>query len=491
MTAPARVLLVGFDAADPELVVELARTGRLPTVASLLERGTAAPVATPPGLFVGAVWPTLATGVSAARHGRYCYAQLRPGTYEVYRVGGTIEPYDPFWVTTARAGRRTTVIDVPHSRLAPELDLQVVDWSSHDPNVGFRTWPPDLGADLVERFGRMPDDQCNDFTRRGALGELRDELVASVRRKADFVETVVARGDWELLTFVFGESHCAGHQFWALHDPRHPAHDPARARALGDPLVEIYTELDAALGRILHATGGDALTLLLLSHGMGPHYDATFVLSEMLRRIDDADRPPTRRVVGRERTRRAARGVLHRRRRAREGFVHAVDGSRRFFQIPNNDVCGGIRINLSGREPAGLVGPGDEFEATCKLIEDGLAEWRNAETGARLVRCVTRTNDHYSGPAIDHLPDLLVEWDRREPIRSVASARYGHIDRRPTGVRTGDHRPGGLLVACGPHAARAGETAPISAVDLAPTICAGLEVPTEGVEGRARLVIGA
>jgi len=204
----------------------------------------------------------------------------------------------------------------------------------------------------------------------------------------------------------------------------------------------------------------------------------------MLRRIDETDRRPDRVVVGRERARRAVRRALHRRRRSREGFVHAVDGSRRFFQIPNNDVHGGVRINLAGREPAGLIEPGNEFDATCEIIEDGLADWRNAETDAPLVRGVARTSEHYAGPAMADLPDLLVEWDQSAPIRSVTSPRYGRIDREFTGVRTGDHRPGGRVIVCGPSTMSGQEVSPVSSLDLAPTICAALDVPTEEFDGR-------
>jgi predicted AlkP superfamily phosphohydrolase/phosphomutase len=437
-------------------------------------------VETPVGLFVGAVWPTLSTGVSAARHGRYCFAQLEPGTYEVHRVGGTVVEYEPFWVTAARRGRRTAAIDIPHSDVDPALDVHVVDWSRHDPNVGFRTWPPELADDLVEQYGRQADDTCNAYARRGALGELRDEMLASIRRKTDYIEAALAAGSWDLFTATFGESHCAGHQFWALHDPCHPQHDAERATALGDPLVEIYAALDRAVAQIVDGAGSDSLILLLLSHGMGPHYDATKLLPEMLRRADvEAGRSHV--LAARERARRASRRVRRHGRR-REEFVSAVDGSARWFAVPNNDACGAVRVNLLGREPHGRVQGGAAFDAACRQIEDALCDWNNLDTGEPVVRAVVRTDAHYDGPARDHLPDLLVEWNRSAPIDSVVSRRYGRIDRESTSVRTGDHRPGGLLVSAGPSAP---SSESMRAVDFAPTILSALEIPVADLDGRA------
>ena len=312
MTGPGRVLVVGLDAVDPGIALDLVGDGRMPTLRSLISRGFCAPLATPPGLFVGAVWPTMTTGASPGRHGRYCYAQLRPGTYEIHRVGGSVRPCTPYWVAAARAGRRTVAVDVPHSDLSEELALHVVDWSVHDRNVGFRTWPREFAAHLVTEQGRPLADQCNEYARSGRLGELRDDLVASVRAKGDFVTETVQRDGWDLLTVVFGEGHCAGHQFWALHDPEHPRHDVVRARALGDPMIEVYTELDAALGHIVSAADADTLVLVVLSHGMGPHYDASFLLGEMLQRIEDVDGPPRSAVVAREAARRRAAASMAR-----------------------------------------------------------------------------------------------------------------------------------------------------------------------------------
>jgi hypothetical protein len=227
--------------------------------------------------------------------------------------------------------------------------------------------------------------------------------------------------------------------------------------------------------------------MLLLSHGMGPHYDATFLLGQMLRRMATRASTSWTALVG-ERARRAAGRLTKRPSPGREpgSFMWYVDGGRPFFTVPNNDVCGGIRINVRGREPRGQVAPGSEFEQVCDMLENELATWTNLETGESLVESVVRVESCYDGPARDGLPDLLVEWNRGAPIRSIGAPRYGRIDQEYTGVRTGDHVPGGLLVARGPgvHAGRRRDS--ISMVDLAPTIAAAVDVDLPGIDGIAQ-----
>ena len=54
--------------------------------------------------------------------------------------------------------------------------------------------------------------------------------------------------------------------------------------------------------------------------------------------------------------------------------------------------------------------------------------------------------DAHPGEPIDHLPGLLIEWDRGASTRP----KTGTIRDQWTGNRTGDHQASGLLIAAGP-----------------------------------------
>lgn len=478
-----RVLCIGLDAGDRTTALDLVAHGRMPNVAAFLERGSRADVESPFGTFVGSVWPTFATSRGLARHGRYCYEQLVPGTYEVHRVpGGTA---DPFWAAISAAGKRVAVVDLPHADIVSSVDaLQVVDWGRHDPNVGFRTHPSELGPSIIERYGRQTTDS-DEYARRGELPQLRDDLLDGLGRKADFVVDLVGSERWDLFLVVFSESHCGGHLFWSVHDPRHPAHDPDLAAQLGDPVEELLTAQDAAIGRLVEAAGDDVVVLVLLSHGMTSHFDATQMLPKMLAAIEDAEGAP--RTITSVRAR-AVRGIRRGRRTIARGdngasrFIKSVDGSRRFFAIPNNDAYGAIRLNVVGREPAGRVKRGADYEATCALIEERLTEWVNANTGTPVVARVVRAADHYPESTSCALPDLFVEWERSEPITAVEAPGLGRVAGSSI-VRTGDHIPGGLLVAVGDGIASATHLAPIHMEDIGATISAILDIELSNVDG--------
>jgi predicted AlkP superfamily phosphohydrolase/phosphomutase len=474
---PARVLLVGLDAADPGLVSELCGAGRLPNIASLLREDGGARVTNPDGVYVGAVWPTLVTGTSPGHHGRWWPGRLHPGTYQVRPFEPSDLGAEPFWNALDRAGRRVALVDVPHTRADPDLGVtQVVEWGAHDPAVGLQTSPSSLAGELVARFGRHPVDDCDRYAVEAQHEQLARGLLRGVDRKAELTRFLLDQAEWDAFMVVFGESHCVGHQCWHLHDGDHPRHDAAVAGVMGDPVVDVYERLDAALGHLCAGVAPDAEMFVLLSHGMGPHYDGSSVLTDVLRRLELAwDRQPSTWATARDRV---AHGWNHvaRRLRLRPRKTWVVDGSRSFFRAPNAGLCSAIRINVGGREPAGLVAPGEEYEELVSELEAELLTLVNVETGKRAVQRVLRPVELFDGPKVAQMPDLLVEWHQESPIRSLASPTIGRVEGECEGHRTGDHRKDGLLLRRGPTAARHTGNV-VDSCDLAPATCSLLDVP--------------
>ena len=82
MTTP-KLVLIAIDAADARLVRKWAKEGHLPTFASLLGSGLVAPIATPPAVLEGGIWPTLLTSSLPATHGMISYQELKHGSYDI------------------------------------------------------------------------------------------------------------------------------------------------------------------------------------------------------------------------------------------------------------------------------------------------------------------------------------------------------------------------------------------------------------------------
>lgn len=513
---PARLLVLGIDAASPDLLDSWVADGTLPNLAALATRGLTGRTRGLDGFFVGSTWPSLYTATNPAQHGFHYQFQLVPGTYRIAdRVRGAFVEREPFWRQLHRAGKRVAVLDVPVA--APEREplngVQVVEWGAHDAFFGFSTQPAGLGSWLVKTWGRHPAGVSCDVGARSAR-EYRafvGALEAGVQRKTAWTLELLRRGGWDLFMQVFSESHCVGHQCWHLRDSTHPAYDPAVSAVAGDPMRSVYRAIDRAIGEIV-ATAGDAACIIFTAHGMSHRYGAHFLLRDLLTSLGVAECPrPTvgeraygvaaavwqalpaaaRRPLSAIRSRRtlpnappAARGI------------GVVPGRSRCFPAANGLAVSGIRLNVAGREPRGTLEPGEDVDRFVEQLESDLLAIVDDTTGARLVSGVVRTRDLYDGENLDALPDLLVEWSDRIAMgttvlaggagaRVIArSPRIGTVIGENDYGRSGEHRPGGWFVATGPDipAGRL-ERAP-SLLDLAPTFAALLGVPLSNVEGR-------
>ena len=126
-----------------------------------------------------------------------------------------------------------------------------------------------------------------------------------------------------------------------------------------------------------------------------------------------------------------------------------IDWSRsRAFALPT-DLEGCIRINLKGREPQGIVEPGEEYTALCQAIVHDMKGLVNPETGKPAVRDAWIVREQFAGPLADHLPDITVTWHNDEPISALASASGKVVAGESPDPRTGTHSPRGFALAVG------------------------------------------
>jgi predicted AlkP superfamily phosphohydrolase/phosphomutase len=126
-----------------------------------------------------------------------------------------------------------------------------------------------------------------------------------------------------------------------------------------------------------------------------------------------------------------------------------IDWSKtRAFTLPS-DLEGCIRINLRGREPQGIVDPGQEYRELCDEIRGRLMELTNPVNGAPAVGRVWMRNEIFPGERQEQLPDLIVTWNDEAPFKSLASSRFGIIEGDNADPRPGTHSPYGFLLAAG------------------------------------------
>ena len=164
----------------------------------------------------------------------------------------------------------------------------------------------------------------------------------------------------------------------------------------------------------------------------------------------------------------------------------------KYFPLPM-DHAGYIRINLKGREPQGIVEPGNEYNSICDELEEAFLSFRDIKTNKPIVEKVYRIDDlaPLNAPYVEVLPDLVVKWSNISAIESsgLRSDKYGEIHwnnvgKLPTG-RSGNHLDNGWFVAVGDGIPPASRTEGHHIVDLVPTLFQWLGAePREDFQGK-------
>jgi len=128
----------------------------------------------------------------------------------------------------------------------------------------------------------------------------------------------------------------------------------------------------------------------------------------------------------------------------------------------------GVSINLAGRDPDGIVDPGN-YERVRDEVMERLSSFVDPKTGRKPVKAIYRREEIFKGKHAETAPDILMEPAEGYSLTHAKSAI------EDADWVSGDHRPEGVIVATGPSVQPFAE--PPLLVDLAPTILAALDAP--------------
>jgi predicted AlkP superfamily phosphohydrolase/phosphomutase len=476
MSSTVPILVFGFDAGDPALMLQWANDGTLPALCSLLKRGCHTRFSGPEMASEHGMWVTLTSGISRARHGYYYFRQLIPGSYELLPARGRWLECRPFWKQLP--DHRIAIIDVPDiASPEPAWGIQVSEWATHYPCFSPSTEPATLLPEIIRDFGRRQFIDEEPEAPERTDWRIFNALMARIKKKKQLCLKHLAAGRFDLVFVVFGECHTGAHQFWKYHK--------AAAGRLAHAVRDIYRAIDDVLGAILDLLPQEANVFVVSSVGMKEQWPAAGLNEEFCLRlgyqVPAASTPVSsarpidilRRLLPQGVRNQLSKMIPQEKqdRLISDKFRTSTDWSRTsLFCIPSY-YTGQFRVNLRGREPCGIVSPGREYKELLDRAESDLRALINPVSGKPAIRAVMRTVDLFGGESPASLPDLFAEW--RD------SAHFMEEVQHPTAVlqqtrcefhRSTDHSQLGFLAAAGPGITARGKLHDVSPLDLAPTL---------------------
>lgn len=440
-----RLLVVGWDGASFRAVDPLLAAGKLPHLAGLLARGTRAELESTILPISSAAWTTATTGKGPGETGVFAFHAPAENGYDLALVSARSNRAAPLWRLLTGRGIPSLVFGVPLT-YPPEPILGTLVCGMLAPRDADYAWPAGL-ADTLRARGFLPDldpwleEREPTWAEAEVQLDLREEILGEL----------LVREDWKLAWIVFKELDVLSHFSYGLDFARH--------------VEPIYVRLDALLGSLIAAAGPDTNVIVLSDHGFtsythGLNLHAWLVARGFATRKDGATEPP---LPGGPFARQFAAEAEQR--------LDELDLARtRAFAFACEGNFGSVRLNLAGREPAGIVAPA-EIDAELARLEAQLRAhpW---------VTQVWRATDLLPGPERAALPDLLFATQEHVQV----FAERGTEVQGAYDPSVADHDLLGVFAAAGPSLARGGTLARLLRLtDLAPLALhlLGLAVPRE------------
>jgi hypothetical protein len=283
--SPKPVILVAADGLEWDVILPLLHKGRLPTIASLMQRGSYGLLRARTPTVSPVIWTTIATGKLPNEHG--VLNMVKPG-----RPGDPPQLYTgrdrrakAFWNILSDYDRRVAVVGWWGTNPVEPVNGVMVGQITAvaDFDAAGQVHPPDRRKRYMEVL-RQTDASLDEVTGRifGAfpfpMSPVGQRLWNRCRRtfRADATYVQIAREllqegvPYDLLAVCVGGADVTGRRFWRYMSPGEFTNRPSPEQTANFcRVIQAYYEyIDRTLGELVSLAGRDARVIVVSDHGM-------------------------------------------------------------------------------------------------------------------------------------------------------------------------------------------------------------------------------
>lgn len=504
-----KVLCLGLDGATMDLILPWVEAGKLPTFKYLMDSGSFGELESVIQPCSAQAWTSFMTGKNPGKHGIFGFRKQFRGSYKHTFVNGSMVTSKTIWRVLSDYGKRVFVMNVPLTYPPDTVNGCLVSGMDAPGTESDFTYPPEIRKELMEATdGRyvitvhLGGYLTSDRKRENAVDKLLDMAEQRTKGAMHFLRT----RSWDFAMVKYDIPDQAHHYFW-----KYLKSDGSRK--FGDAIYRIYAKLDEIVARFLREIDKETVLILLSDHGGGPHSGKVVYVNEWLRRQGLLTPPFDGKGGNRIELRPALNRLL---RRAMHWLYYSVllrvlrDNTKdllwRLFPKFRSDVSsylkfsrldwtktrahlGGnldeIRLNVRGREPEGIVEPGEEYDRVRDEIISGLQSIRDPETREPIFERIYKKEEVYSGEFVDEAPDILLvpkayAYSLRRDLLCDDSEPLVARRKHQKGI-SGIHRMNGITFLFGGPIRGKRRLDDAKIIDLAPTILhlMGFPVPDD------------
>lgn len=486
-----KIFIIGLDGATFNVINPLIKKGKLPNLTRIMEKGVYGYLDSTLPPFTPVAWPAMFTGKLPGKHGVFDFSLMtrsydeKKAVVEKKRVNSSFIKSKSLWKLLSEAGKRCIVIDVPMTYPPTGINGLMISrvMSTRKMKV---TYPKGLyyeltrkkmlhkkyaDEDIIKEHQGLDEKEKKRLSRKANF----QGLLKNIDDKVKLIRYLDSNYQWDFFMAVFMEPDLAGHGFWQQQKR----------------VERVYRKLDQAIGEISSFLPEDCLKVIVSDHGF-KGVKGVFFLDEWLFRQGyvkktvkpDKDSQKLLKKLDR------FKEDFHKRPGAHQGtfkFSSRIDYGNSLAYL-YSATSYGIRVNLKGRDPRGIVESQDYQDLRAELIKK-LKEIKNPLNGERIFEAVL-TKEQVIGEAEDDYSacDIYLLPNNMNYIILCAD-KSNAVFRKKDG---GWHRKEGIFFALGDEFKTGFYAKKLSIIDVTPTILhlMDIDVP-EDVDGEVRREIFA
>lgn len=290
-TNSPRVLLIGWDAADWQMIHPLLDSGFMPNLQRLIEGGVIGNLSTLSPMLSPILWTSIATGKRAYDHGVHGFVEPLPDRSGVRPVGTRTRRVKALWNIASQSDRASIVCAWQASHPAELIQGAMVSnlFFLPSPNALPDSWPmPDgcveprgLANELVDLRVHpleIEGSSIQQLIPRAAELDQSDPIVSRrlaflAQRLAQVISVhavgteLLEKQEWNFGAVYYECIDQVGHEFMRFHPPRLPDVPECDFELYRDVIAGIYRFHDLMLGRLVELVGPNAHVIIVSDHG--------------------------------------------------------------------------------------------------------------------------------------------------------------------------------------------------------------------------------
>jgi predicted AlkP superfamily phosphohydrolase/phosphomutase len=344
MRKDMKLAIIGLDCATPQLVFDRFRDS-LPNLARLMAEGAWGPLESSHPPITVPAWACMMSGYDPGQLGIYGFRNRKDHSYDGYAIASSQSlRHDRVWDVLSKTGRKVILLGVPLTYpVKPINGCVVADFLTPSTQSEY-TYPRDLKSEIERVAGGYVLD-VEDF-RTDDKAALLERIYEKTRKHFAVAKHLLTTKEWDFFMMVEMGVDRIHHGFWSFMDPTHRSYQ--KGNPFEHAIRDYYRYIDREVGQILDLLPPDAVVLVVSDHGAkrldgGICFNEWLIQQGYLTVKEYPDRPTPLDKVQIDWARTKAWG----------------DGG----------YYGRLFLNVKGREPQGVVDPGDYEQVRTELIE--------------------------------------------------------------------------------------------------------------------------